>query len=140
MADLFGNMDTNAVTDLWKALAFERIRFLAHTAPAFSTDDIWPVLEGLQPPDDSRTLGAVLNDAVRRKLIRKSDFTTTSKRPICHARPIAVWQSIPLSGTDADAAAYVTARKTTLTAPSFDDTSHTATLHNTTATERTTNR
>jgi hypothetical protein len=106
---------------VWQALAFERVRFLAATMPAFSTDDLWSEIETLPKPTDPRALGPVMQGAQAAKLIAKSDFTTTSQRPACHARPIAVWLSVPRSGSLTDAAAYVTLRKgaKTLCAPVF---------------------
>ncbi|HVA28084.1 MAG TPA: hypothetical protein VNF68_07880 [Candidatus Baltobacteraceae bacterium] len=109
-------MDTGH-TALWKALALERIRFLAATARAFSTDDVWSILDPLPKPEDARALGPVLRQAQDLGLILRCDMTTVSKRPACHARPVAVWLSRPLNGTLNDASAYVLERKAQLRVP-----------------------
>jgi hypothetical protein len=104
---------------VWHALAFERVRYLAATMPAFSTDDVWAVLEDLPKPEEPRALGPVMHRARDEQLIRKTDFTTKSLRPACHARPANVWSSIPLDGNLTDAAAYVAKRKATIAPPSL---------------------
>ncbi len=102
---------------LWNALAIERIRFLADTMDAFSTDDVWSVLDPLPRPADSRALGAVMRQAADARLVRPSDYTTKSQRPCCHARPIAVWVSAARNAPEASAAQYVAERKPQLAVP-----------------------
>jgi hypothetical protein len=102
---------------VWQALAFERVRYLATTMPAFSTDDVWSVLDELPKPSEPRALGPVMQRARQEGLITKTEFTTPSHRNVCHSRPANVWTSKVLAGTFNDAAAYVAQRKPTLSAP-----------------------
>lgn len=106
---------------IWQALAFERVQHLAATKRAFSTDDVWRLLDELPKPKEPRALGPVLQRARQQGVIHKTDFTTASQRPACHARPTAVWISVPLAGSPQDAAEYVITRKpaSTVSAPSF---------------------
>lgn len=110
---------TDESTRLWTALALTTLRLLAATKKAFSTDDVWLALDELPKPDDPRALGPILRQAKDERLIEKTDFTVTSQRAVCHARPVAVWRSVPLRATDADAAEYVANKKTRLTAPTL---------------------
>jgi hypothetical protein len=108
-----------AFTAVWHALAFERVRYLAATSKAFSTDDVWLVLDDLPKPSDPRALGPVMQRARQERLLERSDFTTASHRAACHARPTNVWLSVPQNGSLADAAEYVAKRKQTVSAPRF---------------------
>ena len=113
-------MTDTAFLLVWKALAFERIARLADTRKAFSTEDVWEILDALPKPSDPRALGPILRQAQDAKVIVKSDFTTPSRRRDCHARPVAVWLSGPLAGSDRDAAEYVLSRKGAVAAPVQD--------------------
>lgn len=117
---------------LWSALAMERIRFLAQTMDAFSSDDVWSVLDELPKPTDSRALGAVMRQAADARLVRSTDYTTKSQRPCCHARPIAVWLSAVRNAPEAAAAQYVATRKPQLNVPhtlfSLTDAAHGAAI------------
>ena len=115
-------MATPTTTDptaiaIWTALARRSLEVLAYSRPAFSTDDLWALLEGFPVPADPRALGPILTYGKDAHLIAKTDFATASRRAACHARPIAVWRSIPLRATEQDAAAYVLGRKPEITAP-----------------------
>lgn len=110
-----------AFLTVWQALAFERVRYLSATMPAFSTDDVWTVLDELPKPDEPRALGPVMQRARSEKLLKRTDYTTPSHRNVCHGRPSNVWTSVALDGTDTDAAAYVARRKPTITAPGLFD-------------------
>lgn len=112
-------MTSDDALALWTALAFEVVRRLAHTEKVFTTDELWEAIDHLPKPGDPRALGPVMIRACKERLITKSDFTVRSDRKECHARPIAVWLSLPLYGRFSDAAEYVARRRETLAAPQF---------------------
>lgn len=105
---------------LWDAFAFEIVRRLALTERAFSTDAVWEILDALPKPEDPRALGPILLRARKEGLIAKSDLVVSSNRKACHARPTAIWLSIPMNGTINDAAAYIAKQKVVVAMPRFD--------------------
>ena len=112
-------MNPDTFRAVWDALAFERARYLATTQRAFSTDEIWQILDDLPKPEDPRALGPIMLRARQAGLVVKSDMMVSSNRPACHARPTNVWLSQSLNGSQTDAAAYVASRKRELTTPQF---------------------
>lgn len=56
----------------------------------FTTDQVWAQCE--TKPPEPRALGAVMRDAAKAGLIRKTDRVVPSNRPECHRRPVAVWE------------------------------------------------
>lgn len=101
---------------LWNALAFERIRFLAATQAAFSTDEVWALLDTLPKPSDPRALGALVKRAQSERLITKSDCSIISTRGISGGRPINIWLSVAKRATIQDACEYIAQRKPRLSA------------------------
>ena len=75
----------------WVASAQEAIRRIVQYGPCqFTTDEVW-LLCASKPPEP-RALGAVMRDAAKAGLIRKTDRVQPSVRPECHRRPVAVWE------------------------------------------------
>lgn len=116
---------------LWNALAYEVIKRLALTERAFSTDDVWAVLEPLPRPTEPRALGPVLHRARKDGLVVKSDVTVNSERAVCHARPANIWLSRPLRAELADACAYAATRKSRIDLPLFSATATNGEIANT---------
>jgi hypothetical protein len=63
-------------TPEWLEHARALIRQLAATMEPFSAYDVWKL--GLEPMDDSRSLGAVINSAARSGLIRSTGHTAVN--------------------------------------------------------------
>jgi hypothetical protein len=81
--------------DEWREAAAEIIMRLAQTRSVFTTDDVWEqlVLAGYTT-HEPRAMGAVMRASARMGVICKTDRVVNSRRAQCHARPVAVWQSL----------------------------------------------
>jgi len=77
----------------WRNTALAAVRRIALTQPEFTTDDVWVELCETTPAHDPRAMGAVMTDAARAGICRKSDRVRPSERKECHRRPIAIWIS-----------------------------------------------
>jgi hypothetical protein len=86
-------VENNARTD-WLNAAAETVITLATRHHEFTTDDMWDALQHIDAPHEPRAMGAVMVQAARRKIIIKTDRVQNSRRIECHARPIAIWQSL----------------------------------------------
>jgi hypothetical protein len=81
--------------DEWKRIATEAVWRLAYSRLEFTTDDVWEELEGLgYSTHEPRAMGAVMRASARNGIICKTDRVMNSRRVQCHARPVAVWQSL----------------------------------------------
>lgn len=76
----------------WIDHALECVWLVAEGSERFTTDDIWAVL-GVGTITEPRAMGPVMREAAKRGWITKTDRTQKSKRPDCHARPLAIWLS-----------------------------------------------
>jgi hypothetical protein len=83
----------------WLAAAATAVGMLAMFYPEFTTDDVWECLVEVEATHEPRALGPVMMKAARRGLIRKTDRVQNSRRPQCHARPVAVWSSLIHNGS-----------------------------------------
>jgi hypothetical protein len=72
----------------WKLLAERALWAVIQAGEPFTTDDVW---ERIDVPHEPRALGAVMQSAARANLIHKTGDYRQSRRPECHARPVAVW-------------------------------------------------
>ena len=79
----------------WRNAAIAAVRQIASVYSDFTTDDVWIELGGqaMQGTHDPRAMGAVMTDAARAGICRKSDRVRPSERKECHRRPIAIWIS-----------------------------------------------
>jgi len=80
----------------WKTAALNAVRWLAANRVEFTSDDVWRLLphQSAATTHEPRALGAVMRKAARDGLVRKTDRVVNSTRVECHARPVAVWQSL----------------------------------------------
>jgi hypothetical protein len=80
----------------WKTAALGAVRWLAANRVEFTSDDVWRLLpdQSAATTHEPRALGAVMRKAARDGLVRKTDRVVNSTRVECHARPVAVWQSL----------------------------------------------
>lgn len=87
-------VDRNA-DERWKTYAYDVVRYLCDTQRTFSTDDVWDILDDADvTTHEPRALGAVVQRAKRDGLCRPTGNYVQSTRPECHARPVAVWESL----------------------------------------------
>ena len=77
----------------WRTYALNAVRRIAQQRSEFTTDNVWESLEGWASTHDPRAMGAVMTDAARAGICRKSDRVRPSERKECHRRPIAIWIS-----------------------------------------------
>jgi hypothetical protein len=80
----------NAPAD-WFERALEAIARIAALNFYLTTDDVWDKVDS---PPEPRAMGAVMEKARRRGLIKPTDRTQKSRRRECHARPLRVWTSM----------------------------------------------
>lgn len=85
-----------ASDDIWKRAADLAIRSVAYTRLDFTTDDVWVALHemAVESPTEPRALGAAMRRAQRAGLIEPTNRVEQSARPVCHAAPKRVWQSL----------------------------------------------
>jgi hypothetical protein len=76
----------------WLADAEKAIRSVAARKEHFTADDVWDT--GLEPPRESRALGAVFVRMKRDGIIAPTDMFKLTKRRLRHAAPIRVWKSL----------------------------------------------
>lgn len=81
----------------WVNKATRTLIKVANARPEFTTDDLWEA--GLPRPREPRALGAVMNDAARRRYVKATKRYQQSNRRACHARPVRVWRSMVHHGT-----------------------------------------
>jgi hypothetical protein len=78
----------------WKRLARAAIEELARSGRPFTADDVIAIVGLPRPAEGSNrnnAVGAMISGAGRRRLIVKTGEYVTSRRPLSHARMIAVW-------------------------------------------------
>ena len=85
--------------DEWSLKATAAIECLAATVPSFTADEVWRLLNDLNDSpkiNEPRRLGARLQDAARRGIIRPGQIiqSTRSQR---HKAPVRVWISNAIS-------------------------------------------
>lgn len=85
--------DDHADTE-WKAAARRAVRHVADANLYFTTDLIWPLLDGDVTTHERRAMGAIMKWAHREGLIAPTDRFTASTRGVNHAQPLRVWRSL----------------------------------------------
>jgi len=89
--EAIARVDANA-HQRWKVAAMEAVQAVAAMRDTFTTDDVWAVLGGFDvSTHELRAMGAVMQTAKKRGLIRATSDFRMSTRPECHARPVRVW-------------------------------------------------
>lgn len=81
----------------WVTLALAAIFRVASSEELFTTDSVWLEGEGLPAPREPRAMGSVMRIAEKAGWITPTRDHWLSKRPVCHRRPLRVWQSNLLS-------------------------------------------
>lgn len=85
--------------------AYTVIARLARQRRAFSSEDAWNALEH-DHDEDARAVANGFIRAEREQLVRNSLLGVYIRGRQAHRRWLAVWLSVPLSGTFDDATAY----------------------------------
>ena len=87
---------TNADPE-WKELAMELIIKVAQRKATLTADDIWEA--GLPETRENRALGAVMQDAAKKNILRSTNTVQKSRRvKHNHGRSIAIWRSMIWNG------------------------------------------
>lgn len=81
-----------AEADGWMQIALEAIRDIAAVRDEFTADDVWQA--GLEPPRESRALGAAFTRLQRDGVIEATAKFKTTARASRHAAPIRIWRSL----------------------------------------------
>lgn len=78
---------------VWLRDARRAVEVLAAKMLPFTTDDVWALLEkvSVAATHEPRALGAVMRQAQRDGLIRRTGGWISTTRPQAHTRPCAVW-------------------------------------------------
>lgn len=73
----------------------DAIFYLATAVDEFTTDDVWDHLDDaeIMIPAETRSVGGAMKRAQSKGWIRPTQRVVNSDRPICHCRPVRVWQS-----------------------------------------------
>jgi hypothetical protein len=74
----------------WVDTLRDMVVLVAREKEEFTSDDVWRWLAEL--PSEPRILGSVMSALAKEGLIEKTGTYRKSKRPECHARPLAVWR------------------------------------------------
>lgn len=83
-----------AADSTWTQAAIAAAEKMVQTRSTFTTDDIWEELEGSGlTTHERRAMGAIMLKLRRRGLVRHTDRTRKSSRPVNHYRPLTVWES-----------------------------------------------
>lgn len=79
----------------WFRHALIIVYSLAMAKRYFTTDDVWEALahSDITTPEP-RAMGAVMRMAAKDDVCKATEHYTNSKRRMCHARPLRVWQSL----------------------------------------------
>ena len=83
----------------WLASAFSAVRQCAALKDRFTTDDVWSLV-GQDGTHEPRAMGAVMMKAARAGIARPTNTTRQSRRPVCHRRPVTIWQSLVYQGKE----------------------------------------
>ena len=78
----------------WAEIVDLAIKIVMSRQREFTTDDVWEELDGAVEPHEKRAMGAAMVRAARAGLIRATDRTRPSARPICHRNPKRVWMVV----------------------------------------------
>lgn len=82
-------------TGEWKVAARAAVLAVAAHRDAFTTDDVWALLERANmQPREPRALGPIMRRAVREGVCVATDIYRESTRVACHGRPLRVWRSL----------------------------------------------
>ena len=86
----------DAAPDKWRVTLDEAIHWVASNHSEFTTDDVWDYLEenDFPIPAETRSMGGAMMRARVNGWARPTDRLANSARPICHARPMRVWESL----------------------------------------------
>lgn len=76
----------------WLGTALQAVFWAASRNERFTTDEVWAFEELGQPPEP-RAMGAVMKVAEKSGWIEPTRDHRLSRRPVCHRRPLRVWQS-----------------------------------------------
>lgn len=91
-----GMQSSHAVADeKWKYEATWAVYDIAYEAREFTTDDVWNLLtmRGFDT-HERRALGAIMQRAIRARLIKRSGRWTESTRPEAHNGPKPIYNSL----------------------------------------------
>ena len=80
-----------AASSEWRSEAMTVIYAVAKSQPNLTTDDVRDMLPEAREP---RAMGALMKNAAKEGWIRPLSTWALSRRPICHRRPVRVWQSL----------------------------------------------
>lgn len=78
---------------MWVQAALNAVFRVACNEELFTTDSVWTWGDGLPTPREPRAMGSVMRVAEKAGWIEPTREHWLSKRPVCHRRPLRVWES-----------------------------------------------
>lgn len=79
----------------WKQKAYKAVQDLVDRVPRFTADDVWNLLDYQEVyTHEPRAMGAVIQLAVKNRLIRHTGKYKKSERKEAHQRPISIYESL----------------------------------------------
>ena len=94
--EAINRVEANANAE-WRVAAYKACCLCAQQWIELSTDDVWELMESLFPDcrtHEPRAMGAIMRQAARAGKIEASGEYFKSRRPQCHGRPVAIWDSL----------------------------------------------
>ncbi len=94
--EAINRVEANANAE-WRVAAYKACCLCAQQWIELSTDDVWELMDALFPDcrtHDPRAMGAIMRQAARAGKIEASGEYFKSRRPQCHGRPVAIWDSL----------------------------------------------
>ena len=94
--EAINRVEANANAE-WRVAAYKACCLCAQQWIELSTDDVWELMDALFPDcqtHEPRAMGAIMRQAARAGKIEASGEYFKSRRPQCHGRPVAIWDSL----------------------------------------------
>lgn len=82
----------------WWDEALRVLYEVARKLPRFTTDQLWPRLDGIVATHERRAMGAVMREGHRRGWMRPVGQYERTERKVAHRNPKRVWQSLICEG------------------------------------------
>jgi hypothetical protein len=79
--------------EAWVTAALASVFRVASEREHFTVDHVWMHGDGLPTPREPRAMGSVMRVASKAGWVSPTPDHWMSKRPVCHRRPLRVWQS-----------------------------------------------
>lgn len=84
-----------AADDQWWEMALSTLRRVCESQNELTTDDLWEHIDASgESTHERRAMGPLMKAGEARGWCVPTDRVRNSSRPICHTRPLRIWQSL----------------------------------------------